>query len=181
MEVRLAGTGGDRGWPRPDCRCASCERARSAGRRRASTRVLVDGVLSIDPGTPSVPGPAAPGYRVERVPGAWAVTGPDGTRLLIGDGPGDGDRGTPPRAGAGAAGAAGGAPYDLVLLDLLGSPAQLGALRRRGLPDVVRSRTRCTATASARLIREAVHDELLPGERGELHGRRTCSPNRLHR
>ena len=133
MEVRLAGTGGDRGWPRPDCRCASCERARSAGRRRAPTRVLVDGVLSIDPGTPPVPGPAAPGYRVERVPGAWAVTGPDGTRLLVGDGPGDGDRGVPPRAGAGAADAAGGAPYDLVLLDLLDSPAQLGALRRRGL------------------------------------------------
>jgi adenosylcobinamide kinase / adenosylcobinamide-phosphate guanylyltransferase len=130
VEVRLAGTGGGRGWPRPDCRCASCERARSAGRRRAPTRVLVDGVLGIDPGTPPVPGPAASGYRVERVPGAWAVTGPDGARLLVGDGPGDEDQGTPPRAGAGAAG---GGPYDLVLLDLLDNPAQLGALRRRGL------------------------------------------------
>jgi len=128
MEVRLAGTGGDRGWPRPDCRCASCERARSAGRSRAPTRVLVDGVLGIDPGTPPVPGPAASGHRVERVPGAWAVTGPDGARLLVGDGPGDG--GTPPRAGAGASGSG---PYDLVLLDLLDNPAQLGALRQRGL------------------------------------------------
>ena len=133
MEVRLAGTGGDRGWPRPDCRCASCERARSAGRRRAPTRVLVDGVLGIDPGTPPVPGPAAPGYRVERVPGAWAVTGPDGARLLVGDGPGDADHGTHTRAGARPAGGAGGGPYDLVLLDLLDNPAQLGALRRRGL------------------------------------------------
>jgi len=130
VEVRLAGTGGGRGWPRPDCRCASCERARSAGRRRAPTRVLVDGVLGIDPGTPPVPGPAAPGYRVERVSGAWAVTGPDGARLLVGDGPGDADRGTPPRAGAVAAGSR---PYDLVLLDLVDNPAQLGALRRGGL------------------------------------------------
>ena len=130
MEVRLAGTGGDRGWPRPDCRCASCERARSAGRRRAPTRVLVDGVLGIDPAAPPVPGPAASGHRVDRMPGAWAVTGPDGARLLVGDGPGDGDRGTPPRAGGGAAGSR---PYDMVLLDLLDNPAQLGALRRRGL------------------------------------------------
>jgi len=130
VEVRLAGTGGDRGWPRPDCRCASCERARSAGRRRAPTRVLVDGVLGIDPAAPPVPGPAASGHRVDRMPGAWAVTGPDGARLLVGDGPGDGDRGTPPRAGGGAAGSM---PYDMVLLDLLDNPAQLGALRRRGL------------------------------------------------
>jgi adenosylcobinamide kinase / adenosylcobinamide-phosphate guanylyltransferase len=129
VEVRLAGTGGDRGWPRPDCRCASCERARSAGRARAPTRVLVDGVLGIDPGTPPAPGPGASGYLVERVPGAWVVTGPDGARLLVGDGPGDGDRGTPPRAVAEAVSA----PYDMVLLDLLDNPAQLGALRRRGL------------------------------------------------
>src|SRR5215472_4632954 len=129
VEVRLAGTGGNRGWPRPDCRCASCERARWAGRRRAPTRVVVDGVLGVDPVTPAVPGPSAPGYRVERVPGAWAVTGPDGARLLVGDGPADEERGTPPRAGAEAASW----PYDMVLLDLLDNPAQLGALRRRGL------------------------------------------------
>jgi len=95
--------------------------------------VLVDGVLEIDPGTPPAPRPGALGYRVERVPGAWAVTGPDGARLLVGDGPADGQGArTPPRAGAGAAGAAS-APYDMVLLDLLDNPAQLGALRRRGL------------------------------------------------
>jgi adenosylcobinamide kinase / adenosylcobinamide-phosphate guanylyltransferase len=129
VEVRLAGTGGDRGWPRPDCRCASCERARSAGRRRAPTRVLVDGVLEIGPGTPAAPCPGASGYRVERVPGAWTVTGPDGARLLVGDGPADGQGARTPRAGAGASSA----PYDLVLLDLLDNPAQLGALRRRGL------------------------------------------------
>lgn len=131
MEVRLAGTGGDRGWPRPDCRCASCERARSAGRSRAPTRVVLDGVLTIDPASGPGNGPGAPAYRAARLAGAWAVTGPDGARLLVGDGPGDG-RGsrTPPTAGAGDVR---GGPYDMVLLDLLDNPAQLGALRRRGL------------------------------------------------
>ena len=87
MEVRLVGTGGDGGWPQPDCRCASCGRVRSAGRLRAPTRVLVDGVLRFDSGRPPVGGPADPGaagYRVERVPGGWEVTGPGGGRLLLG-------------------------------------------------------------------------------------------------
>jgi adenosylcobinamide kinase/adenosylcobinamide-phosphate guanylyltransferase len=149
MEIRLAGTGGTSGWPQPDCRCASCAAARSAGQRRAPTRVIVDGVLRIDRGGPSAevpgeprPGDTAPGtaaprgtapdaarYRVARVPGGWDVTGPDGDRLLAGDPPGDGPGAAPPD---------GTMPYDIVLLDLLGNPAQLGALRRRGL---VRDRT----------------------------------------
>ncbi len=129
MEVRLAGTGGSGGWPRPGCGCASCARARAAGRRRALARVLVDGVLLIEPGRP----PGAAGYRVERRPGGWDVSGPGGARLLVGDEqaapPGEG-----PREGRGATGPAGRAgPYDIVLLDMLGNPAQLGALRRRGL------------------------------------------------
>jgi len=119
MEVRLAGTGGGRGWPRPGCGCASCARARSAGRHRAPAQVLVDGVLRLGPGAASRP-PA--GYQVGRLPGGWTVTGPDGARLLAADG----SRVTPePPAGAGA--------YGIVLLDLLEDPAQLGALRARGL------------------------------------------------
>jgi adenosylcobinamide kinase / adenosylcobinamide-phosphate guanylyltransferase len=57
------------------------------------------------------------GYRVRRVAGGWDVTGPDGSRLLAGP---------RPEVPAGAAG------YDAVLLDLIGDPAQLGLLRRRG-------------------------------------------------
>src|SRR6516162_10092917 len=61
------------------------------------------------------------------MPGGWTVTGPDGGRLLVADGSGV----TPqPPPGTG--------PYDLVLLDLLDDPAQLGALRRR---DLVRAGT----------------------------------------
>jgi adenosylcobinamide kinase / adenosylcobinamide-phosphate guanylyltransferase len=180
MEVRLSGTGGPDGWPQPDCRCASCARARPAGRRRAPTRVFVDGVLCLDGGglpaqapgggTPGgagyrlarVPGGGeAAGYLVARVPGGWDVTAPGGDRLLVGDGPGDpqghgpgdpqghgpGDmRGHGPGdpqghspgdmrgdRQRGAAPPDGARPYDIVLLDLLGNPAQLGALRRRGL------------------------------------------------
>ena len=122
MEVCLLGTGGGRGWPQPGCRCASCARAAAAGRHREPTRVLVDGVLRIEPGRAPDP---SPGYRVGPGPWGWAVTGPDGARLLVGDGPG----GAPgPPAGAGP-----GAPYDIVLLDLLGDPARLGALRHQGL------------------------------------------------
>ncbi len=120
MEVCLLGTGGGRGWPQPGCRCASCARAAAAGRHREPTRVLVDGVLRIEPGRAPAP---APGYRVGPGPGGWAVTGPDGARLLVGDGPGPGPG---PVAGPGA-------PYDVVLLDLLGDPARLGALRHQGL------------------------------------------------
>jgi adenosylcobinamide kinase / adenosylcobinamide-phosphate guanylyltransferase len=146
MEISLAGTGGGRGWPEPGCPCASCARAGTAGRPREPVQVLVDGVLRIEPGRP--PGPA-PGYRVERVPGGWAVTGPDGARLLAGDrgaglgtpagtGGTGGGGGTGPRGAADHGAANHGAgdqrpPYDIVLLDLLEDPAQLGWLRHQGL------------------------------------------------
>ncbi len=154
MEIRLVGTGGSGGWPRPDCRCASCERARSAGRRRAPAHVLVDGVLRIGSGGPPCRASEArhagdgAGYRLERVPGGWDVTGPDGARLLVGEwrGPttappvkGEGEAGGEPHdtgpgtTGPGTTGPATTGPYDIVLLDLLENPAQLGALRRRGL------------------------------------------------
>jgi adenosylcobinamide kinase / adenosylcobinamide-phosphate guanylyltransferase len=116
MEVRLAGTGGSGGWPQQGCGCASCARLRAAGRARAPARVVVDGRLCIGSGEPRS------GYRVQRMPGAWDVTGPDGGRLLVADGSGI----TPdPPAGA--------RPYDVALLDLVQDPAQLGALRSRGL------------------------------------------------
>jgi adenosylcobinamide kinase / adenosylcobinamide-phosphate guanylyltransferase len=116
MEVCLAGTGGAGGWPQQGCACASCTRARAAGRARAPARVVVDGVLDIGAGHP----PA--GYEVRRMPGAWSVTGPDGGRLLVADG-----SGVSPQPPASAQ------PYDVVLLDMLDDPAQLGALRSRGL------------------------------------------------
>src|SRR6516164_11173580 len=119
MDVRLAGTGGGGGWPRPGCRCASCAVATAAGRRRAPAQVLVDEVLRLGPGPPPA---APPGYQAGRMPGGWTVTGPDGGRLLVADGSGVAPQ-PPPGTG----------PYDIVLLDLLENPAQLGALRRRGL------------------------------------------------
>ena len=119
MDVRLAGTGGSGGWPRPGCRCASCSRARSAGRDHAPAHVLVDEVLHLRPGHAPEP---PPGYQVGRMPGGWTVTGPDGARLLAADGSGV----TPQPSGSAGA-------YDIVLLDLLDNPAQLGALRARGL------------------------------------------------
>jgi adenosylcobinamide kinase / adenosylcobinamide-phosphate guanylyltransferase len=116
MEVRLTGTGGDGGWPQPGCGCASCARVRASGRTRAPARVVVDGVLRIGSGRPP------PGYQVQQMPGAWAVTTPDGGRLLVADG-----SGVTPEPPAGSR------PYDIVLLDLLDDPAQLGALRSREL------------------------------------------------
>jgi adenosylcobinamide kinase / adenosylcobinamide-phosphate guanylyltransferase len=121
MEVCLAGTGGNGGWPQPGCGCASCARVRASGRTRAPARVIVDGVLRIDSGRPP------PGYQVQRMPGAWAVTAPDGGRLLVADG-----SGVTPEPPADSR------PYDIVLLDLLDDPAQLGALRSR---ELVRART----------------------------------------
>jgi adenosylcobinamide kinase / adenosylcobinamide-phosphate guanylyltransferase len=116
MEVRLAGTGGGGGWPLQGCGCASCARLRAAGQSRSPARVIVDGAFQIGFEEP----PA--GYQVLRMPGAWDVTAPDGGRLLVADGSGV----TPePPAGRG--------PYDIVLLDLVRDPAQLGALRSRGL------------------------------------------------
>ena len=133
MEVCLLGTGGGHGWPQPGCRCASCARAAAAGRRREPTRVLVDGVLRLEPGRAPV---SSAGHRAERVPGGWAVTGPDGARLLVGEEVGA----APDPSAAGQAGtgdprgsADHGPPYDIVVLDLLGDPARLGVLRHRGL------------------------------------------------
>src|SRR5450755_1334238 len=137
MDVQFLGTGGPDGWPQAGCRCASCLRATAAGRGRSPGGVLVDGRLRIDLGRPPRPAdrdcpPVVPnavggqgsaaGYRTEPLPGGWDITGPEGARLLV-------------AAAAGAAPdpPAGTRPFDMVLLDLLDSAAQLGALRARGL------------------------------------------------
>ncbi len=127
MDALLIGTGGSRGWPEPGCSCASCCRAAAAGPGRAAGQVLIDGTVRLVPGQPpqSSPrtGPGGPaGYRVRPVPGGWDITGPDGGRLLASAGPG-----LVPELDDAAA------HFDIALLDLLASPAQLGLLRARGL------------------------------------------------
>jgi adenosylcobinamide kinase / adenosylcobinamide-phosphate guanylyltransferase len=125
VDALVIGTGGARGWPEDGCRCASCMRARSAGRRRAPGRVLVDDWLEVVPGRPLTPGTGpSPGaaLHIARLPGGLDITGPDGSRLLLAGGPGEVPA---PQPGA--------SPYDLALLDLLASPAQLGRLRASGL------------------------------------------------
>jgi adenosylcobinamide kinase / adenosylcobinamide-phosphate guanylyltransferase len=125
VDVLLTGTGGADGWPQPDCRCASCAQAFAGGVRRRPAGVVVDGRVEFRPGRQATMGTAAAAaaaHRVDPVPGGWDVTGPDGARLLLAGGPGDVPE---PQPGA--------APYDIVLLDLLTSPAQLGLLRSAGL------------------------------------------------
>jgi adenosylcobinamide kinase/adenosylcobinamide-phosphate guanylyltransferase len=146
VDAVLTGTGGADGWPEPGCRCASCLRAASAGAGRSPGRVLVDGVLVLTPGAPpliehAAPGAGPPGHRVVAVPGGWDITGPDGGRLLAAAGPGQAPE---PVDGA--------LPYDLVLLDVLAQPAQLGLLRSLGL---VHARTAVAALyADHRVISE---------------------------
>jgi adenosylcobinamide kinase / adenosylcobinamide-phosphate guanylyltransferase len=132
VDALLIGTGGSRGWPEPGCSCASCRRAAAAGPGRAAGQVLIDGTVRLGPGQPprslqsprSPPdGPGGPaGYQVRAVPGGWDITGPDGGRLLASAGPG-----LVPELDDAAA------PFDIALLDMLASPAQLGLLRARGL------------------------------------------------
>ena len=119
MDVQLRGTGGPAGWPQPGCRCASCSRATRAGVARAPADVLIDQILRITGPRPTAP---PPGYRAEPVSGGLEITAPDASRLLWAAGPGAVPK--PPEQAA---------PYDAALLDVLGDPAQLGALRRRGL------------------------------------------------
>jgi adenosylcobinamide kinase/adenosylcobinamide-phosphate guanylyltransferase len=125
VDALVIGTGGARGWPEDGCRCASCMRARSAGRRRAPGRVLIDDWLEVVPGSPLVPGTGptpSEALHVERLAGGLEITGRDGGRLLLANGPGEIPEPPP-----------GARPYDIALLDLLARPAQLGGLRARGL------------------------------------------------
>jgi adenosylcobinamide kinase/adenosylcobinamide-phosphate guanylyltransferase len=125
VHALLIGTGGTNGWPEDGCRCASCMRAAADGLTRRPGRVLIDGTLEFAPyrqlltGTGPSGGPA---HDIARLPGGLDITGPDGGRLLLAAGPGEIPE---PARGAG--------PYDIVLLDLLAGPAQLGKLRAAGL------------------------------------------------
>ncbi len=108
VDVHLLGTAGPRGWPEPGCRCASCGRMRASGRHMEATRVILDGV-PLDR------------CRRREVPGGYDVRTPRGHRVLVASRPG----GRPWPAET--------VPYDAVLLDLVGDPAQLGRLRREGV------------------------------------------------
>jgi adenosylcobinamide kinase/adenosylcobinamide-phosphate guanylyltransferase len=132
VDALLIGTGGSRGWPQPGCSCASCRRVAAAGQGRAASQVLIDGTLRLAPGQPPrFPPTGSAGYQVRPVPGGWDITGPGGGRLLASAGPG-----LVPELDDAAA------PFDIALLDMLATPAQLGLLRARGL---VRSSTAVTA------------------------------------
>lgn len=120
MDVRFLGTGGRAGWPEPGCGCASCRRAAAAGPGRRAVSLLVDERLRLDPGQPV--SATVPGYQVRELPGGWDITGPDGSRLLAAREPGAVPQPPSPTKA-----------YDLAVLDLLADPAQLGALRARGL------------------------------------------------
>ncbi len=121
----MIGTGGASGWPLADCRCASCMLARTAGLHRAPGRIRIDDTLEVIAGQHIVEGtgyPSGPAHRIVAVPGGWDMTGPDGARLLLAAGPGQ--LPAPPP---------GTQPFDIALLDLLASPAELGRLRATGL------------------------------------------------
>jgi adenosylcobinamide kinase / adenosylcobinamide-phosphate guanylyltransferase len=155
MRVLIEGSGGAAGWPQPGCRCASCLRQAADGTVRKRSAILVDDVLRLEAGGEQAEKLGAAGYVVRRLgdardpggTGGWEVTSPDGERLLY-----------PVRPGAVPVPPDGGGRYDIVLLDLLGDPAQLGLLRARGLitDDTI------TAVAFA--------DHRVPSER-ELRGR----------
>jgi adenosylcobinamide kinase / adenosylcobinamide-phosphate guanylyltransferase len=134
VDALLIGTGGLRGWPEPGCTCASCLRAAANGPGRLPGQVLIDGTLLLAPGEPPqltqharAAQAGSAGYQVREVPGGWDITGPDGGRLLAAASPGSVPE---PEDGPGLGATA---PFDIALLDLLASPAQLGLLRARGL------------------------------------------------
>ena len=134
MRVLIEGTGGAAGWPEPGCRCASCLCQVMDGSLRKRSTIVVDGVVRLGAGGAGTGGAGDEelpgGYLVRRLAdardpgrtGGWDVTTPDGGRLLYPAGP-----------GAMAQPAEGARRYDIVFLDLLGDPAQLGLLRARGL------------------------------------------------
>ncbi|UBU16733.1 bifunctional adenosylcobinamide kinase/adenosylcobinamide-phosphate guanylyltransferase [Nonomuraea gerenzanensis] len=112
MKVLLTGTASATGWPEPGCRCASCTALPPAHRHPFA--------LSVDGAIP-FPFAATPdGYRTGA--GGLELTAPDGSRLLC----------LPPGR---ALPAAASGRYDLLLLDLLDHPQQLGRLRQAGLVD----------------------------------------------
>ncbi len=164
MDALLTGTSGGTGWPQPDCRCASCMLARSGGPARQAAGVLVDGTLEFSTGSGLSPGTwprSGPAHVIRQLPGGWDVTGPDGSRLLLSAG-----AGLVPEPAADAR------PYDIALLDVLASPAQLGRLRAAGL---VHQRTAVVALfadhrirSQAELARRCALWSAVPGRDGQL-------------
>ena len=128
---------------------------RATGEARAPTRVVVDNVLRLGEGLGQGLGDGKPpsGYRIRPLPAppaVYDVTGPAGDRVLAATAPGP-----LARSALAAAGAAG--PYDLVLLDVVEAPQQLGELRRRGAvrttTEVVAVHLDHRASSSAELVR----------------------------
>ncbi|MFG1999847.1 bifunctional adenosylcobinamide kinase/adenosylcobinamide-phosphate guanylyltransferase [Spirillospora sp. NPDC048911] len=107
MNIDLKGIAGPGGWPQPGCRCASCNRLRTAGISHEPTSILIDGV------------PLEECSRWE-VPGGYDVRTATGRRILVAGGPGA--RPDPVAE----------IVYDAALLDLVGCPDHLGALRHLG-------------------------------------------------
>jgi adenosylcobinamide kinase/adenosylcobinamide-phosphate guanylyltransferase len=100
-------------------------RAAASGLIRQPGRVLVDGTLEFIPYRPIITGtgqPGGPAHHIVQLPGGFDITGPDGGRLLLAAGPAEIPEPAPDAR-----------PYDIALLDLLASPAQLGELRAAGL------------------------------------------------
>jgi adenosylcobinamide kinase/adenosylcobinamide-phosphate guanylyltransferase len=163
MDALLIGTGGAHGWPQDGCSCASCMRARAAGISHAPARVVVDGELTIVPGTQPVPrqGTRTARHQVRAVPGGWDITGPDGSRLLAAGGPGAVPE--PPECTP---------PFDLALLDLLSRPAQLGRLRSRRLlrpgSTVAALYADHRISSEAELARRCALWGVIPGHDGQL-------------
>jgi adenosylcobinamide kinase / adenosylcobinamide-phosphate guanylyltransferase len=171
VDAVLIGTGGARGWPEDGCSCAPCLRARRAGVHREPGQVVIDGDLTIVPGVPPVPRPGSrgAGHHVLAVPGGWDITGPDGARLLIAAGPGMVPEPPP-----------GTRPFDLALLDMLTSPAQLGRLRASGQ---VHPRTSAAAlytdhriTSAHEMTRRCELWGVIAGQDGQLIGGAAARP-----
>ncbi|MGB6455753.1 MAG: bifunctional adenosylcobinamide kinase/adenosylcobinamide-phosphate guanylyltransferase [Streptosporangiaceae bacterium] len=126
--------------------------------------MTVDGRLQFRPGQQARTEPGSPGalaHRIDAVPGGWDVTSPDGARLLLAAGPGQVPEPAPDAA-----------PYDIVLLDLLTSPAQLGLLRSAGLVTaqtaVAALYTDHRVSSEAEVARRCALWLAWPGEDGQL-------------
>ena len=157
MEVVVEGSGGEAGWPRPGCRCASCLRQAAAGNIRVRSSIVVDGRVKLGAGATGAEargtgaGAESAGAETESAEAGSAEAGSAGAesagaesaavgyrvRRVDGGwdvtGPDGGRLLYPAGPGAVPAPPRDAAPYDIAFLDLLGDPAQLGWLRARGL------------------------------------------------
>lgn len=182
MRIRFIGTAGPDGWPAPACACASCATPPPGHRHPTAVLIddtvrlppaAGDAATGSGGGaggtTAEREGETArlpPGYRLATTADGIALTTPDGSRLLYippptAGGPSfqattDAASASPPDAESSAAESSGaeqrGGSYEVVLLDLLGSPERLGVLRRRGVVD---ERTHVVAVGIDHRVRSA--------------------------